>query len=222
VHAENWKSTLSGLTIDVKTPVGNMQINSPLIGQFNVENILSAIAVGLAFKFDLKTIKSGIEQVDRIPGRLEPVKLKNGRTAVVDYSHTPDALQKALKELNKINKNNLWVVFGCGGDRDKSKRPMMGKIAEDYATKVIVTSDNPRSENPNNIIDDILEGIAIKGNIIVESDRKEAIKFALNNSESDDIILVAGKGHETYQIIGKEKIDFNDKEIALQYLSNII
>jgi UDP-N-acetylmuramoyl-L-alanyl-D-glutamate--2,6-diaminopimelate ligase len=213
VYAKNWNSSLNGLSIDVATPVGDMQINSALIGQFNVENILAAIAVGLAFNFDLKTIKNGIEEVDRIPGRLEPIKLKNGRVAVVDYSHTPDALQKTLLELNKINKNNLWVVFGCGGDRDKSKRPVMGKIAEDYAIKVIVTSDNPRSENPNIIIDGILEGISIKENIIVEPDRKEAIKFALSNSESNDIILVAGKGHETYQEINGIKHPFDDRQI---------
>jgi UDP-N-acetylmuramoyl-L-alanyl-D-glutamate--2,6-diaminopimelate ligase len=213
VYAENWRSSLNGLTIDVKTPVGDMQINSPLIGQFNVENILAAIAVGLGFQFDLKTIKSGIEQVDRIPGRLEPVIIKNGRVAVIDYSHTPDALQKSLIELNKINKNSLWVVFGCGGDRDKSKRPVMGEIAEDYATKVIVTSDNPRSENPNNIIDDILEGISIKEKVVVEPDRKKAIKFALSNSESNDIILIAGKGHETYQEINGIKHPFDDRLI---------
>jgi len=213
VYVKKWSSTLSGLIIDVKTPVGNLEINSPLIGQFNVENILAAIAVGLAFKFDLKTIKNGIEKVDRISGRLEPVKLENGRVAVVDYSHTPDALQKALLELNKINKNNLWIIFGCGGDRDKAKRPVMGKIAEDYGTKVIVTSDNPRSENPNTIIDEILEGISVKENVVVEADRKKAIKFALSNSESNDIILVAGKGHETYQEIKGIKHPFDDRLI---------
>lgn len=213
VYSNNWSSTLNGLSIDITTHVGNLQINSPLIGQFNVENILAAVAVGLAFKFDLKTIKNGIEKVDRISGRLEPLKLKNNRVGVVDYSHTPDALQKALQELSKINKNNLWVVFGCGGDRDKRKRPLMGKIAEDYATKVIITSDNPRSENSDRIIEDILEGISSKENVVVEPDRKLAIEYALNNSESNDIILVAGKGHETYQEINGIKHPFDDRLI---------
>ena len=213
VNSKRWSSKLGGLSIDITTPVGDLQINSPLIGQFNVENILAAVAVGLAFNFDLKTIKKGIEKVDRIPGRLEPVKLKGNRVGVVDYSHTPDALQKALIELNKINNNNLWVVFGCGGDRDKSKRPLMGKIAIDYATKVIITSDNPRSENPDRIIEDILKGISINENIIVQPDRKLAIEYALKNSESNDIILVAGKGHETYQEINGIKYPFDDRLI---------
>ncbi len=213
VYVKKWNSDLDGLTIHISTPIGDVEINSTLIGQFNVENIIAAVAVGLAFNFDLKTIKNGIQNVNRIPGRLEPVKLKNGRVAVIDYSHTPDALQKALIELNKINKNNLWVIFGCGGDRDKTKRPLMGKIAEDYATKVIITSDNPRSENPDIIIEDILQGISIKENVEIKSDRKEAIKFALSNSESNDIILVAGKGHETYQEINGVKHPFDDRRV---------
>lgn len=115
--------------------------------------------------------------------------------------------------MNKINKNNLWVVFGCGGDRDKSKRPIMGKIAKDYATKIVITSDNPRSENPDRIIEDILEGVSINKNIVVEPDRKLAIQYALKNSESNDIILVAGKGHETYQEIKGIKYPFDDRFI---------
>ena len=178
-----------------------------------MENILATVSVGLAFKFDLKTIKKGIENVNRIPGRLEPIHLKKGSVAIVDYSHTPDALKKALIELKKINKNNLWVVFGCGGDRDKTKRAIMGNIAEDYATKVVVTSDNPRSENPENIIQDILTGIENKQDVIKESDRKKAIQFAIENSEKNDIILVAGKGHETYQEINGVKHNFDDREV---------
>ena len=213
IYVKDWSSSLNGLIIEINTPLGYVEIISPLIGQFNVENILAAVGVGLAFKFDLKTIKKGIENVDRIPGRLEPVKLKNNRVAIVDYSHTPDALQKALIELNKVNKNNLWVVFGCGGDRDKAKRPIMGKIVEDYATNVIVTSDNPRSENPDKIIEDILKGISQKELIDIEPDRREAIKLALNKSKANDIILIAGKGHETYQEIDGIKHSFDDRLI---------
>jgi UDP-N-acetylmuramoyl-L-alanyl-D-glutamate--2,6-diaminopimelate ligase len=217
VYSENWTSTLNGLSIEIITPIGNLNINSPLIGQFNVENILAAVAVGLAFKFDLKTIKKGIEQIERIQGRLEPVKLKNNRVGIVDYSHTPDALQKSLRELNKITTNSLWVVFGCGGDRDKSKRPVMGKIAKDFATRIIITSDNPRSENPKNIIEEILEGISIKDNVVVEPNRKAAIEYALKNSESNDIILIAGKGHETYQEINGIKHPFDDRQIIEEF-----
>lgn len=213
VYAKKWRSDLSGLTISIATPSGNVAINSPLIGQFNVENILAAVSVGLAFKFDLQTIKNGIEKVNRIPGRLEPVKLKYNRVAVVDYSHTPDSLKKALIELNKIDKNNLWVVFGCGGDRDKSKRPIMGKIAEEYATQIVITSDNPRSEDPNVIIRDIVAGILKKKNIVIEPDRKKAITYAIENSDQNDIILVAGKGHETYQEIQGIKHSFDDRKI---------
>lgn len=213
VYAKNWDSNLTGLSIEVETPIGDIDIISPLIGQFNVENILAAVGVGLAFKFDLNTIKHGIEKVNRIPGRLDPVRLSKNRVAVVDYSHTPDALQKALQELNKINKNDLWVVFGCGGDRDKSKRPLMGKIAEDCATKIIVTSDNPRTENPDSIISDILYGFTSRENIVVEPDRRKAINIALSKSNPNDIILVAGKGHETYQDINGVKHPFDDRQI---------
>jgi UDP-N-acetylmuramoyl-L-alanyl-D-glutamate--2,6-diaminopimelate ligase len=212
-----WTSNLKGIELELETPLGELFIHSPLIGQFNVENILAAVGVGLAFKFDLKTIKNGIEKVNRIPGRLDPITLKKGSVAVVDYSHTPDALKKALIELNKICKNNLCVVLGCGGDRDKAKRPIMGKIAEDYATKVMLTSDNPRSENPNAIIQDILAGIRNTENIKIESDRRLAIKIAIENSKKNDIILVAGKGHETYQEIKGIKYPFDDRLVIKEF-----
>jgi UDP-N-acetylmuramoyl-L-alanyl-D-glutamate--2,6-diaminopimelate ligase len=194
-----------------------MTIKSCLIGSFNVENILAAIAAGIAMNFDLETIKSGIENLENIPGRLEPVNIDPAKTIIVDYSHTPDALQKALLVLAPLTTNRLWVVFGCGGDRDKTKRPLMGNIAQEFADQIIITSDNPRSESPLAIIQDILVGISQKENVEVEEDRKKAIYNALAQSEPGDTILIAGKGHEDYQDIQGVKHPFDDRQVIREF-----
>ncbi len=214
ISVSKWKSSLSGLDITLQTPQGQVGIVSPLIGRFNVENILAAVAAGIAMNFDLDTIKRGIENVSSIPGRLEPVSAPRDLTILVDYSHTPDALQKALHVLNEITNGTLWVVFGCGGDRDKLKRPLMGNIAEKFADKVIVTSDNPRSEPPQEIINDILQGITNKDLVMIEADRRNAIHSALLNAATGDTILIAGKGHEDYQEIMGVKHPFDDRQVV--------
>ena len=211
VHPLNWESSLSGLHLDVQTPVGEFNIHSTLIGKFNIENILAATAAGLAMKYDLKTIKAGIEKVNAVPGRLEIIKTKQDKTFVVDYSHTPDALEKALLVLGGLVRNELWVVFGCGGDRDKAKRPIMGAITEKLADRIVITSDNPRSEFPQDIIDEILAGFTSRSKVHVEPDRRSAIAYALEHSASGDTILVAGKGHEDYQEIKGVKYPFDDR-----------
>ena len=152
----------------------------------------------------------GIESVDYIPGRLQSFEIKDGVVAVVDYSHTPDSLEKAILTLRQVVQHRLIVVFGCGGDRDKGKRPQMGRIAETLGDLTIVTTDNPRTENPERIIDDILEGMSIPEKRMVISDRREAIYKAITIAERGDIILVAGKGHEQYQEINGVKHDFNE------------
>ena len=211
VSATHWDSSLNGVTLLAQTPLGNINIISPLIGKFNIENILAAIVAGIALDIDLVTIKRGIESVSRVPGRLEPVPVNLDKTVIVDYCHTPDALEKALHVLADITEKKLWVVFGCGGDRDKKKRPLMGKIAVENADHVIITSDNPRSEAPNSIIEEILSGIKEPHKVEVEENRRRAIENALNKASAGDTILVAGKGHETYQEIDGIKYTFDDR-----------
>jgi UDP-N-acetylmuramoyl-L-alanyl-D-glutamate--2,6-diaminopimelate ligase len=213
VTATHWDSSLSGVTFLAQTPQGQINITSPLIGKFNIENILAAISTGIALGIDLVTIKRGIESVHRVTGRLEPVPVDIDKTIIVDYAHTPDALEKALRVLAEMTDNNLWVVFGCGGDRDKKKRPLMGRIAMQIANRVIITSDNPRSESPGSIIDEILEGINDNKKIEVESNRQKAIQMALKNASAGDTILVAGKGHENYQEINGIKYPFDDRQV---------
>ena len=213
VTVTRWDSSLNGVTLLAQTPQGQINITSSLIGKFNIENILAAISAGIALDIDLVTIKRGIERVSRVPGRLEPVPVNLDKTIIVDYSHTPDALEKALHVLTKMTEKKLWVVFGCGGDRDKKKRPLMGNIAVEIADHVIITSDNPRSEDPDSIIDDILSGINDNEKVEVESNRRKAIQQALENSEAGDTIFVAGKGHEHYQEIDGIKYPFDDRQV---------
>jgi len=209
--------SIKGTEIEIESPQGRITIKSHLIGSFNVENILAAVAAGIAMNFDLDTIKSGIECVHNVPGRLEPVNIDPEKTIIVDYSHTPDALQKALMVLNPLTEKKLWVVFGCGGDRDKIKRPMMGKIAQEFADRIIITSDNPRREPPASIIQDILGGVSESEDIVVEEDRRNAIHMALTYSERGDTILIAGKGHEDYQEIQGVKYPFDDRQVVREF-----
>lgn len=150
-------------------------------------------------------------------GRFE-VYSKNGITAIVDYAHTPDGLEKVLKSLNQIKQARIITVFGAGGNRDKTKRPIMGQIAQNLSDIIILTSDNPRNEDPLKIIDDILQGINQKEKVIIEPDREKAIQKAVKIANPDDIILIAGKGHETYQILADKKIHFDDLEVVKKYL----
>lgn len=214
VYPVSWQSTIDGLNIEFMTPAGELKISSPLIGEFNVENIAAAVATGIALDFDTNAIKKGIENLQRIPGRLELVPFKPDIAVVVDYSHTPDALDKALSVLRKITSGRLRVVFGCGGDRDKAKRPIMGKIAYESADQVIITSDNPRSEEPMRIITEIQAGIPDTEDVIIESDRRQAIYMALQKARPGDTILIAGKGHEDYQEIKGIKHPFDDRKIV--------
>lgn len=188
-----------------------------LSGLFNVYNSLCAISGAISLGIDLITIKERIEKVSPVRGRFEIVN--TNPLVIVDYAHTPDGLKnvlKAAKALKKDEKQKLICLFGCGGDRDATKRPKMGKIADELADIVVITSDNPRSENPDVIISDILTGIKTMDNkrIFVESDRKQAIEFIPKISKIDDIVVIAGKGHETYQILKDKTIHFDDREIA--------
>lgn len=213
-----YTNSIQGISLKVKTPESNISIASSLIGKFNIENILAAIAVGCALKIDKKFIIEGVKNLGRVAGRLEPVKAGPDRIVVVDYAHTPDALEKALLVLKELAKGQLWVVFGCGGNRDTTKRPLMGAIAQRIADRIVVTSDNPRFEEPVSIINQILAGMD-RTNVHIEENRREAIAYALDQSSGNDIILVAGKGHEDYQEIKGIKYPFDDKKTILELIS---
>ena len=195
-------------------------VKTPLLGRHNVSNSLAAAGLCIAAGFDLKTIAAGLSAPEAVPGRLENVDWEGDFSVIIDYAHTDDALKNVLSTLKPLCKGKLRVVFGCGGDRDRTKRPRMARVAEQLADFVIVTSDNPRTERPEAIIEEIIAGFQSPNSprITVEQDRKKAIELAIKTAEKDDIVLIAGKGHENYQIIGKQKFDFSDKSVALDYL----
>ena len=227
VRATDIESTLQGLRFRVVTSEGEAVVDSPLLGRINVYNMLAAAATGLTYGIQLKTIAGGIQGLGSVPGRLERVQNIRGLCILVDYAHTPDALEKALQTVRELTEGRLITVFGCGGDRDRGKRPQMGRIAGDYSDLVIITSDNPRGEDPEHIVSEIEPGVREAGldaidpespcinrgyRIIV--DRKQAIRAAVDVADKGDIVLIAGKGHENYQIIGERKRYFSDVEEA--------
>jgi UDP-N-acetylmuramoyl-L-alanyl-D-glutamate--2,6-diaminopimelate ligase len=205
------------------------KVRTPLAGRHNISNHLAAAGLCLAAGFDLGTVVKGLSALKNVPGRLEPVvcpaSQKAGIGVFVDYAHTDDALLNVLNTLKPLCKGRLIAVFGCGGDRDKTKRPRMAAVAEKLSDHIIVTSDNPRTEDPRQIIEDILAGFsdsARQQKIYVEADRKKAIGLAISAAKRDDIILIAGKGHETYQIIGTTKTHFSDQETARELMDVIL
>lgn len=192
----------------------------PLIGEHNVYNALSAIAWGLKEGLDIEAIKSGIESFSFVPGRLEKIKGPGGFHVFVDYAHTEDALKNAICSLRQVSRNEIIVVFGCGGDRDKTKRPKMGAVVSRLADYAIITNDNPRFEGPLKIIADIKKGIR-KNNYIVIPDRLRAIKKSLVLAKSQDIVLIAGKGHEEYQIVKNKLLPFDDRKVVRECLRSM-
>lgn len=220
--AVNIEYTNNSTTFDIAIPQQNkIKIITSLLGEFNVYNILASFVAAYSQNIPSSIITQGISKVNRIPGRLEKVSIPANFTVVIDYAHTPDALQKVLSILKHLPHRKLIVVFGCGGDRDRSKRPIMGIIATTIADYVIVTSDNPRTEDPQKILLDIEIGIKKVGNTNYEiiSDRKQAIYKALSIAQENDIVLLAGKGHENYQIIGNQKIHFDEREIVCEFFN---
>lgn len=216
VIAATSNETVYDLSYNGKT----LRVHSPLLGKHNISNHLAAAGLCLAAGIDLATVVKGLEAMKIVPGRLEAVRCGQKFAVLIDYAHTDDALQNVLSTLRPLCKGKLTVVFGCGGDRDKTKRPRMAKVAHKMADHVIITSDNPRTEDPNQIIADIVAGLpnAKAMNITVEPDREKAIGLAIKSAANDDIILIAGKGHENYQIIGKEKRHFSDREVSEKFL----
>ena len=221
LRATEWTSTLQGVRLDVATPAGRLRLASPLIGDHNVMNLLAAVGVGLALGLPPDAIAQALSGVQTVPGRFEQVRAGQPFLVVVDYAHTPDALERVLTTARKITTGRLGVVFGCGGDRDRTKRPIMGEIAARLADHAWITSDNPRSENPEAIVAEVAAGAAHvrrEGDTRV-ADRHAAISAALAWARPGDTIIIAGKGHETYQIVGSEVLPFDDRDVARTLLS---
>jgi UDP-N-acetylmuramoyl-L-alanyl-D-glutamate--2,6-diaminopimelate ligase len=223
VRALHHESTLAGIRLMARTPRGPLELTSPLIGEHNVMNLLGAIAIGIALDIDAAAVARTLGAVGAVPGRFEQVHVGQPFLVVVDYAHTPDALERVLVTARKLTSGRLGVVFGCGGDRDRGKRPIMGEIAARLADRVWITSDNPRSEPPAAIIDEIMAGVrrvaGAETRWAAEADRRGAIAGALGWAAAGDTVVIAGKGHETYQIIGADVLSFDDRDVAREILS---
>ena len=220
IQGEIKQITREGQEVTIKIFEKEYKINLRLLGRYNLSNLLGAIGAVKTLGLSDEEIISKIPLIHGAPGRFEPVKIDRDFTVIVDYAHTGDALENILKSINEFKANRVITVFGCGGDRDKTKRPIMGGIAEKYSDIVIVTSDNPRTEDPEEIIKDIVVGLT-KENHTVEIHREKAIEKAISLAEKNDIILIAGKGHENYQVIGREKIHFDDKEEVIKAIKKL-
>lgn len=211
-HIDVWVEQIAfreaGISALLKSPWGEFQLDSSLLGAFNLSNLLAVFIVAVREGFNPEQVIAAIPALKTVPGRMERVASDEDVVAVVDYAHTPDALEKALTAMRQHTQGDLWCVFGCGGDRDSGKRPQMGAIAQRYADQVVVTSDNPRHEDAAQIINEILGGIDRP--TLVEEDRARAIEFAIASAKAGDSILVAGKGHEPYQQVGDQRIPFSD------------
>jgi UDP-N-acetylmuramoyl-L-alanyl-D-glutamate--2,6-diaminopimelate ligase len=243
ITADQVRSTFNGLSCRMKTPTGEFEIHSKLIGGFNLYNLLAAVAAGMAMDIPLITLKEGMEALEGVSGRFEKIENRRGIHLIVDYAHTHDALERALTGLRNIFEGSpqpdgkMITVFGCGGDRDRRKRPFMGEVAGKYSDLAILTSDNPRTEDPSAILDQVETGFqslsiqkwnenalrdwrSKKGYLKIE-DRREAIRMAIRLAQPFDTVLIAGKGHEDYQIIGKKKFPFDDRIEAKRALEEV-
>ncbi|MBE2896701.1 UDP-N-acetylmuramoyl-L-alanyl-D-glutamate--2,6-diaminopimelate ligase [Pasteurellaceae bacterium HPA106] len=201
-----------GARIVIDSSWGAGVLESRLIGAFNVSNLLLASATLLQLGYPLTALCESVSQLNGVCGRMEMFSAPHRPTAIVDYAHTPDALEKALQAARIHCHGKLWCVFGCGGDRDKGKRPLMARVAEQFADRIVITDDNPRTEDAKQILADIQQGLHNPANAVSISGREQALAYAIGHAQADDVVLVAGKGHEDYQIIGHEKHHFSDRE----------
>ncbi|WP_371188123.1 UDP-N-acetylmuramoyl-L-alanyl-D-glutamate--2,6-diaminopimelate ligase [Thalassotalea maritima] len=217
VCADNVKCHQAGISFNVHSSFGHCHIDSSLLGKFNVSNLLAVISVALSSGVGIDEMPSLVQQLQSVAGRMELFSAHGKASAVVDYAHTPDGLEQALRSARQHCQGKLWVVFGCGGDRDKGKRPMMGAIAEQFADHIVLTNDNPRSESAEQITDDIAAGIKDLSNTQVIIDRQQAVLTTLAKANAKDMVLLAGKGHEDYLIIGEQTIAYNEREVVRQF-----
>lgn len=219
LHGTLNASSTEGLHAQITSPWGNADIQVPIIGKFNLANLLAVLGVMHFYHDNFSECINAIQQVHGVCGRMQLFTQAVGPSVVVDFAHTSDALANALSSLRAHVSGQLWCVFGCGGSRDKEKRPLMGQIAAEFADHIILTNDNPRQDKPSDIIADIQQGIpASHHSVQVEMDRAAAIEYAISRAGLDDIILIAGKGHETYQLIGDQRLSFSDQAVVKQCL----
>lgn len=213
VQAHNVVLDDTGIHATLDTPWGKRELHSQLLGKFNLNNLLAAIAAVCLEGFPLSQVLESVKFIKTVPGRMMRFGGAQGAPLiVVDYAHTPDALEQILKALRAHCRGKLWCVFGCGGDRDRGKRPQMASIAEKMSDKICLTQDNPRTEDPDQIIQDMVQGLKNQAQAHIEMDRKQAIAWTIQAANADDIVVIAGKGHENYQILGTEKIPYSDQE----------
>ena len=216
LKAENVILSESGVEFEV----GDTKFSLPIPGDFSVYNALCAIGITASLGVDMKDISDALASADGVKGRAEVVKTDTDYTVMIDYAHTPDGIENILKTVRGFAKGRVVIVFGCGGDRDNTKRPIMGETAGRLADFCVVTSDNPRSEDPMKIISMIEPGVKSTGTpYVVIENRREAIEYALKNAQTDDVIVLAGKGHETYQILAEGKIHFDEREVIRDILA---
>ncbi len=232
IRLESACVALHGTQARIHTPIGVLDVTLPLIGDFNLENTLIAVGIGVALGISSSTIAQGIRECPQVPGRVEHVVLEGSPapTVLVDYAHTPDAIDKLLRTVRPLTSGKLITVFGCGGDRDRSKRPLMAEAVARWSDRAIVTNDNPRTEDPDKILADIVVGLGDLARVEVDDfakrekvyvtipDRRSAIQLAITSAGPQDTVLLAGKGHEDYQILGHERLPFDDRREALRAL----
>ena len=236
IAATEWSVTRTGIRAEVQTPAGGIELRSPMLGEHNLENLLVALGCACALGLDLKAVAQAWESAGGSPGRLERIAHPHDVAVLVDYAHTPDALGRVLDTMRAVTPGRLIVVFGAGGDRDKGKRPEMGRVGVQHADLCVLTSDNPRSEEPQRILEEVERGAKQAGGTRVEADelanavsgycslvdRKAAVAAAIEAAGAGDTVLLAGKGHETYQIIGSERTHFDDREEARAAIAHIV
>ncbi len=220
IHPASYMLSADGSDITLATPAGILACRLPIPGTYNIANAMAAVGLGLACGFSLSTIEKGLAALSPVPGRYELIRAGQPFTVIVDYAHSPDALARILASAREITNGRLISVFGCGGDRDRGKRPQMGKISTDLADFTFITSDNPRTEDPGKIIEEIKAGVSFPVGFVTCADRAEAIGKALDAANPGDTVVIAGKGHEDYQIIGTTKTHFDDAEIVRGFLKD--
>ena len=219
VNALEVKPFEHGYHLSVATPKGEASFDIPLLGRFNVSNALAVLATLLVSRFTLEHATSSLSAVHSVDGRVEIIAEPDKPVVVVDYAHTEQGMSAVCRSIREHFSGDLWCVFGCGGDRDRGKRPLMAKVAEEYADRIIVTTDNPRHEDPQAIVDEVMTGFSSLDKVEVILDRRQAIDVAILNAQLGDVVLLAGKGHETSQIVGDVHIAFDDRRVAREFLS---
>jgi len=222
VFLKDVRLTMEGTDLEVQTPSGPLRLHTRLLGRYNVFNTLAAIGAGVALELEPEAIRRGLEGVEGVNGRFETIIVPQGFTVIIDYAHTPQALQRLLSAVREMSPRRLLLIFGCGGDRDRGKRPEMADVASQSADMVILTTDNPRSEDPLAILREVQRGILPGADHEVVPDRREAIRRGLQLAGPGEVLVVAGRGHERYQVVGSERIPFQDREVIEEELEQLV